>query len=290
MLDRLIYTIPFRGNTLTTNNASMFNQNDLIVYYCGQEICKPEHRYGPAMRDHFLIHFILEGQGSFTVGEQSYQLGPHQGFLIYPNQVVSYQADKGDPWHYAWAAFQGTKASIYLQVAGLSESLPIFSYNRDSQMRRCVEQMVAVQTMLSYVDSREFRLLGYLYQLFALLIEADHTARSKPLLSRKDELYVNKALAFIEHNYSHKINVEMLAAHVALNRSYFGSIFKASLGQTPQQYLMQFRVNKASELLQITNLSIGDIARSVGYDDPLLFSKVFKRLKGVSPRHFRSTG
>ncbi|MGF7047731.1 AraC-like DNA-binding protein [Paenibacillus sp. DS2015] len=54
-----------------------------------------------------------------------------------------------------------------------------------------------------------------------------------------------------------------------------------------QEYLIHFRVNKACELMMNSELSIGDISRSVGYDDPLLFSKIFKKVKGASPKHFR---
>ena len=79
----------------------------------------------------------------------------------------------------------------------------------------------------------------------------------------------------------------MLANFVGLNRSYLNSIFKEELGKTLQQYLMEFRILKACELLESDALSIGDVSRSVGYSDQLLFSKVFKRIQGVTPSEYK---
>ncbi len=88
-------------------------------------------------------------------------------------------------------------------------------------------------------------------------------------------------------HYSRKITIDMLSNYVGLNRSYLNSIFKEALGKTLQQYLMEFRVRKACELLENSSLPVGSISHSVGYPDQLLFSKVFKRIQGVTPTEYR---
>ena len=103
----------------------------------------------------------------------------------------------------------------------------------------------------------------------------------------RHEIYISEALQFIEMNYSGKVTVDMIANYVGLNRSYLNSIFKEDMGKTLQQYLMEFRILKACELLENEELSIGDVSRSVGYVDQLLFSKVFKRLQGITPSEYR---
>jgi len=94
-------------------------------------------------------------------------------------------------------------------------------------------------------------------------------------------------IRFIETNYASKISVSDIARSIGLNRSYLNSLFKRQMNTSIQTYLMRFRIERACELMTNRLLTIGDIARSVGYDDPLLFSKVFRKLKGMSPREYR---
>ena len=82
--------------------------------------------------------------------------------------------------------------------------------------------------------------------------------------------------------------MEDIAAQCGLNRSYFGAVFRQSLRQTPQEFLIQYRMVKATELLKLTQLSIQDIANAVGYSNPLHFSRAFKKVYGLSPRIWRN--
>jgi len=78
-----------------------------------------------------------------------------------------------------------------------------------------------------------------------------------------------------------------IAAHICIDRYYLHRIFKNFTNKSPQEYLLCLRMEKAASLLQNTELRISDVSRSVGYSDPLLFSKTFKKSKGLSPSDFR---
>lgn len=73
-----------------------------------------------------------------------------------------------------------------------------------------------------------------------------------------------------------------------LNRTYFGKIFKEAVGKSPQEFLMNYRMIKAAELLKLTKLSIGDISSAVGYENQLHFSRAFKNIYGSSPKNWRT--
>jgi len=90
-------------------------------------------------------------------------------------------------------------------------------------------------------------------------------------------------------NYSRDISVMELARHIGLDRSYLCSLFKEYLKVSPREYLIKYRMDKACELMKNPSLSISDVARSVGYSDPLGFSKMFKKVKGCSPKAYRET-
>jgi AraC-like DNA-binding protein len=102
------------------------------------------------------------------------------------------------------------------------------------------------------------------------------------------DFYIREALAFIELNFQNDISVENIADHCGLNRSYFGKIFKGAVGQPPQEFLLNYRMTKAAELLKLSRLSIGDISKAVGYDNQLHFSRAFKNVFGVPPRVWRN--
>lgn len=255
---------------------------DMNMYRCGMEDCAGGHSWGPAVRDHYIIHYVLGGKGTFTVGEKIWQLGRYDGFLICPDTVVHYKADESDPWSYAWVGFHGFRAGAYLKQAGLDSNNPVFRYDRDNFLKDCLMRMIDTKQLSK---AREIRLLGLLYEFLSQLVETSGTNSADRTNNREE--YVKKALEYITMNYSRKISISEIARHVGVDRSYLYSLFCESVNASPQEYLIGFRMEKACELMRVPSLAIGDIARSVGYDDPLLFSKAFRKIHGRSPRDYR---
>ncbi len=256
---------------------------DLNMYRCGIEDCSSGHSWGPAIRDHYIVHYILGGKGTFHVDGKVHRLEKNDGFLICPNKIVYYQADFEEPWSYAWVGFNGFKAGDYLNQAGLNAANPIFNYAYDTFLKDCLARMIETKDQSK---GREIRLMGLLYEFLARLIETSAGDNQAKGVNRKEE-YIKKALEYIQMNYSRKISISEIAGHIGLDRSYLYSLFTEYLKSSPQQFLISFRLEKACELMRNSSLSIGDVSRSVGYEDPLLFSKIFKREKGMSPKEFR---
>jgi hypothetical protein len=117
------------------------NYVDIILYQFGSERCDPLHSFGPTVKNHFLFHYVLSGKGrlySFNKGTQNdssiYTIKAGEGFLLTPNIINTYEADKDDPWNYVWVEFEGLKAQRYLEEIGLSSKNLIFTpkeYNND---------------------------------------------------------------------------------------------------------------------------------------------------------------
>lgn len=260
---------------------------DLHITQYGMEQCAPLHDHGPAVRDHYLIHYVLEGQGTYETGNRRYSLEQGQAFLIFPGAVTYYSADADLPWKYGWVGFQGIQADNYLRQAGLSNEFPILKRFDPRTVERCILQM---QESRQFPRGRDMKLASLLYSLFAHMAEMNP---DNPVPQQDDQLqrqaqYVQKVIDFIGTNYSNKITIGQIADFVGLDRSYLCSVFRARTGFSIQEYLIRYRMQKACLLMGNHLLSIGDIARSVGYDDPLLFSKMFKKQKGLSPRQYRS--
>ena len=103
-----------------------------------------------------------------------------------------------------------------------------------------------------------------------------------------DGLRIKEAINYIEQNFQNNISIEDIATVCGINRSYLGKIFRNSIGRSPQEFLMNYRMVKATELLKLTSLSIADISSAVGYENQLHFSRAFKNIYGISPREWRN--
>ena len=99
---------------------------------------------------------------------------------------------------------------------------------------------------------------------------------------------IRLAIRNINENYKNKISLNTVASHLHTNPSYLSTLFKNETGVTFTDYLNQIRVSRSCDLLTDTNRSLVDISQEVGYDDQSYYSKVFKKLKGVTPKSYRN--
>ena len=136
-------------------------------------------------------------------------------------------------------------------------------------------------------EESPFHLIGHLYLFLDYFMRSAATVHVKQNGSIRD-FYVKEALSYIEQNFQNDISVEDISASCGLNRSYFGKIFHDTIGRSPQEFLISYRMTKAAELLKITSLSIADIGNAVGYPNQLHFSRAFKNVYGMSPRNWRT--
>ena len=135
-------------------------------------------------------------------------------------------------------------------------------------------------------EASSLELMGHMYLLMDQL-QRHSTSRRQIQGGKLNEFYVREAMNFIEQNYARDIKVEDIARRCNLERSYFGKLFKKVLGQSPQEFLIRFRMAKASDMLITTNRSVGEIGEAVGYTNLLHFSRAFKSVYGISPRDYR---
>jgi AraC-like DNA-binding protein len=251
------------------------NENfvDLGLFQFGREQCKPAHSFGPATRNHFLFHYIISGTGTLYANDskkdtQTYYLKSNQGFMIFPEQINTYIADENTPWEYVWIEFDGLRVKGMLEMAGLNEDSPIY-HARFNELRENMKDEMLYITENS--DSSSFHLIGHLYLFLDYLVRS--TSGMKVTAGSKlRDFYINETIAEV----------------CGLNRSYFGKIFKKAIGKTPQEFILNFRMTKAAELLKLTNSNIGDIGKAVGYDNSLHFSRAFKNIYGISPKEWRN--
>lgn len=276
---------------MTNHFFSVFQDErfmDLTIYQYGYEQCEPLKSFGPYVRNNFLFHYVISGKGVLYANDEKDNVSYHHidagnGFLIEPGLVNTYSADAKEPWEYIWVEFGGLRAKESMELAGLSHKSPVFHPIQPEYGIKVLEQMRA---MLDSPNDASLELIGHLYLFISKLINYS-SSRKKSQGGNLSEFYVREAVAYIEHNYANSITIEELAGKCRLNRSYFGKIFKKVLGQSPQDFLIHYRMAKAADALIIGEQSIGEIGASVGYPNLLHFSRAFKNVYDMPPSEYR---
>lgn len=108
----------------------------LRLYYSGSESCAQGHFFGPAVRTHYLIHFIRSGKGRYMRGNSEYALKKGDAFLILPGETTKYMADEEEPWEYTWIAFDGPDAGTLLRHCGFTDSQVVYRAPDEESARR----------------------------------------------------------------------------------------------------------------------------------------------------------
>ena len=261
---------------------------DLYLSHCGIQQCKSGHTFEYTKRPEYHLHFILDGQGSLFINNKKYNLSRGQIFVIPPNVLdYSYKADLKKPWYYAWVGFNGSKAAHYMKKAG-------FDYENCTRCANIpIEEFTGfIYDMLASPQltlAKELERTAHLYKLLSKLIETKSSDNSRINYDYSNETYIKQALQFIGVNFNRAIHVKDIVEYVGINRSYFSRIFKQKLEVSPKVYLQNYRLKHACKLLCETNESVESVAKKVGYQDAFTFSKLFKKLVGMSPGNYRNS-
>lgn len=242
--------------------------------FMGHEQCESGHRFGPAIRDCFLLHFVIKGKGKLITEEGEYALDAGEGFVIYPGEVTTYTADPHDPWEYLWVGVGTTKDNeSLLRRHGLEQGVHCFVYRDRGEVIPYLKGLAENNVLYRYELAR-----GAFYLLMSTVAEAEVEH------STKGDRYLQMCYDYMENAYSEELTVERLADHLNVSRSYLYRIFKSGLGVSPQRAILDFRLEKAAGLVEKGGISLTEIALSCGFCDLSHFSKAYKEKYHRRPR------
>ena len=259
-----------------------FSDEELFVCQRGLEACEPLHAYGPATRNHYLIHFVASGCGTLHCGGHVYEVSAGQGFLILPDEETFYQASEKTPWHYAWVGYRGRRAESLTKTAGLDAFHRVFTCSDPDAAWHTLETMRR--------DARTLRLsqlaaVGSLYR-FLSLIAPDKDPYEPVLLSRQ---YCSKALWFLEGRFDRDVSIQETADFVGVSRSHLYRIMMEECGCPPKEMLLKIRMQHAEKLLCETALTLEEIAPRIGLRTGAQFGAAFRSVYGMTPGQYRRT-
>lgn len=243
--------------------------------------CAPGHISGPATYDHYIIHYIIDGGGTYSTASKTFHISQGDAFLILPYQTVRYQADFSTPWKYYWVGFNGTDVSRLLGLCGFTDDNLVIHYDDDGTL---IQNMSSIVKLSLTGPALECALTGHLYQIFSLLISVNQIR-----LNTTNADYYYNTIKYIQNNYDNPdLSVTEIASYIGINRSHLYRIFSQISHQSIKEFILDFRLKKAASLLKYSTAGIGDIAHSCGFSDQSYFSSMFKKFYHITPRQYRN--
>lgn len=236
--------------------------HSIVPLDCGCEDCTPGHRYGPGVRHYYLLHYVLEGEGTFRKNGVTYQVGAGDLFVIWPEELTVYQADDNHPWQYVWFSFKASETPAFLKE-------PVI---RQPPVRKVIEKL-RDQVLYEQEDGRIFSLV---YEtLWRLSVDT-------PLQSDKQNTYAAYAKTYLETSYMRPVSIQQIADTLHIDRRYLTALFREAYGKPPQAYLMQLRLEQARDFLN-QGYGVTEAAAMAGFSDLSNFSRQYKAFYGINP-------
>ncbi|WP_379155735.1 AraC family transcriptional regulator [Paenibacillus sp. sgz5001063] len=236
------------------------------------------HKWGPGVRDVYALHYIVSGKGYLETGHATFSLMTGESFMIFPDTEVYYYPDPQDPWEYYWIEFNGLEASRLLSMINIAADHPVLKASPQDfkPLFHRVNSAGIEPFERERSDAGLHLLLSYYMEHYP----------SDKVFFKKD--YVLAARDYIESNFwNPSLSVLDVVEFVKIERSYLFRLFKEENGVSISGYLTAFRIQRACELLTNSQLSIKSLSYSVGYQDPLYFSKIFKKATSYTPSQYR---
>lgn len=234
-------------------------------------------------KDNILI-YCMDGKGWYQVGGEKYTAGANQFFIIpATHQHLRYGADEKDPWTIYWIHFSGDKLKALNDYFSMDVFLTPRSIHFDEykiqlwqQMYDCLEKGYSAEN-LGYAN------LCLYYYIGSFLFPQKRTE----LLNKKSEDITDKAIEYMKKHISERLTVDDIAAIFNFSSSHFYSLFRKKTGLSPMDYFIQLKLQRACQLLDLSDLRVKEVAAKIGYDDPYYFSRIFTKVMGVSPAAYR---
>jgi AraC-like DNA-binding protein len=235
--------------------------------------------------EHILI-FCTEGEGWYEIGGQHEMVQPNEALLIPRGTPHIYGASDEFPWSIQWVHFYGTEADFFMLQLPLGEYKllvdPECAATIDRLFRECYHSFVGgfIMHRLVYCAQVLRHLLGCLFFNNNHFSPGQRTSRFHS---------IEPTLAFLHQNMGRNLTLKEMAVHAGLSSSHFSFLFKQQTGYSPMDYFIHLKMQHACTLLSLTRKTIHEIAYEIGYDDPYYFSRIFKKVMGISPRQYRES-
>ncbi len=281
---QISFVIPERILALVNTNPLIADLHITDIGYYPQ--ARHHFRERPNGSDQLILIYCVEGQGEIRTKEAVQAIGSDQFFIIPAGIPHSYRSDVQNPWSIYWIHFAGSKSDAYARFGGQVVSI---ERTKTSRVNDRIELFSEIFRNLDRGFSTET--LEYVNQCLPhLLASFTHLSQFRLIKESGEKDIVAQSINFMLENLTKKLKLEEIAAETGLSASHFSRLFVNRTGHSPIDYFIQLKIQRACRLIDNSGWSIADVSREMGFDDQFYFSRVFRKVMGMSPNEYRKRG
>jgi AraC family transcriptional regulator of arabinose operon len=233
--------------------------------------------------DQSVFIYCIKGQGWCEMGENRFTVQPGELLVIPPETPHSYGADDSHPWTIYWTHVKGLNNLLLLAELGITKTKPLLGLGEEPELLALYGELLDVMEH-GYATSRLLYASQILTHLIGLMIWISRRSLGENLNTAQK---VSQSIAYMKQHLDRPATSASFAAMANLSESHYRSLFKHQTGYAPMDYFIRLRIHKACQLLDTTDLAVKEIARLIGYQDALYFSRAFKTVVELSPAKYR---
>ncbi len=229
--------------------------------------------------EEYIFIYCTEGKGIIYVEDRKYVLKTDEAFCIPRFRSHCYYACDDDPWSILWVHFKGEDIKYYpVEDCKIVKFTSIHATNR----------MLFLFELLFRVLEGSFTLGNFIYisQVLALIL-AETYDREKRNASIEQNKHVTNVIRYMQSHLNENLTLEQLVEDFDLSKSYLNAIFKKHTQHAPMDFYISLKMREACKLLKVTDLYIYEVAQRLGYKDQYYFSRIFKKVVGISPKEYK---
>lgn len=230
--------------------------------------------------EQYILLYCTEGAGVIEVEGRTYRLEASEAFCIPKELRHKYYADQKEPWSILWVHFKGKNVKHFpvheLKVIRI-------------QSRHSMNRLMVLFKLLFRVLERNYTMGNFIYisQVLSLIL-AEVYCREKMDESNVQDRHVTMVIRYMYQNIDRNLSLEDISQEVKLSKSYLNSLFKTHTSRAPMDFFIHLKMQEACKILKETDFFIYEVSAKLGYADQYYFSRIFKKVMGMSPKDYKN--
>ncbi|OMF38672.1 AraC family transcriptional regulator [Paenibacillus sp. FSL H8-0548] len=234
--------------------------------------------------DSYIFIYCASGQGWIEIDKQERFSVMEQSFAFIPADTPhAYGADENNPWSIYWFHLKGSQVAELMESYGPYDGPLQLALSDAEKILELFHQCYDLLSSKAYSAAHQIHIshtMRYMLSFIGLI------PRRKQ--EEKTLAYIEQAILYMQERLEMNLTLESLVAYTNISKQHLNHLFKQATGSAPIDYYLRLKMQRACQLLDLTDKSIKEISLSVGLSDPYYFSRLFKKIIGASPSEYRS--
>lgn len=284
-MEEYLFTKHLVQSNRTLYTPSIFAKTNLIyLQEAGELTALQPHSSSRESLSSYLFFIVLEGKGTIQYENQSIPLKKGSCAFINCRKPYSHCSSEKDLWKLRWIHFYGPNMdSIYTKYLNRGGNFH-FTANDRAKYEDLLQEIFVIANTDDPV--RDMKLYAKLVNLLTFIME-DETTGLSSISSNTTKMRLSPIKEYLDQHYTESIHLDDLAKQFFINKYYLTRIFKEQYGTSITNYIIHQRITKAKQLLRFSSHNIESISHMCGIEDSGYFTRIFKKIEGVTPREYR---